>query len=228
MRYSHPIQLIRSAKNARYIPKHEFIRLHVKDRDVLDLGCVAHSLSFCLNFPHRWLHNTIRSHARSALGVDLLEKEITELQKMGYNVIYGDAQTLRLGRKFDVVVCGDLIEHVANPAALLDTMACHIQDDGIAIVTTPNPFAITRFFNILADGWTAINTEHTFWICPQTMFQLVDRSRLCVADFSWLKTDFPMLTTHRFWGPLLNSIAPRIANKNQLFRNDYGVVLRKR
>jgi glycosyltransferase involved in cell wall biosynthesis len=109
----------------------------------------------------------------------------------------------------------------------LETIAYHLRDDGKALVTTPNPFAVSRLFNILADGWTAINTEHVSWLCPQTMFQLVERSHLFVSDFCWLETDFPMPTRARFWGRVFNYWAPVIAGKNQLLRNDYGVLLRK-
>jgi len=227
MRISQLDDFIASIRLAPYEHKRDWVRSNVKGRDVLDLGVVAHSLDFCLNHRDTWLHEIIKNNGSYVLGVDILEPEVNELRRMGYNVLAADVLTLRLDRKFDVVVCGDLIEHVSNPGALLDTIAYHLRDDGTALVTTPNPFAISRMFNILADGWTGINTEHVSWLCPQTMCQLVERSQLFVSDFCWLETDFPMPTRARFWGRIFNYCAPVMARKNQLLRNDYGVLLRK-
>ena len=147
---------------------------------------------------------------------------------MGYDMICADALSLRLDRTFDVVVCGDLIEHTTNPGGLLATIAHHLRADGLGIVTTPNPFAVGRLFNILADGWTDINTEHVCWFCPQTMFQLIERSGMFIERFSWLKTDHPVWTKRRYWGRLLNRLAPLIASKRHALRNDFGVVVRKK
>lgn len=228
MRYYYPSHFIAAIRGAPVKHKREWIHAHVIGKEVLDLGVVDHSLDFCLNHREQWLHGIISDSAALTVGVDVLEAEVNELRKMGYNVIGADALTLRLNQKFDVVICGDLIEHVTNPEALLDTIAYHLRDDGIAVVTTPNPLAINRFFNILADGWTDINTEHVSWFCPQTMFQLVERSSLFVDDLCWLDTDFPMWTQRRVWGRLCNFVGPQLARKNKLLHNDYGVVLRKK
>lgn len=221
-------EFLRAARNAPYIPKREFVREHVSGKSVLDLGCVAHTLQRCLDQPDTWLHNVICRSAHSVLGVDILEKEVAELNKRGYHMMTGNALTLRLETKFEVIVCGDLIEHVDNLHQLLETIKYHLLPDGIALVTTPNPFAASRFFNILADGWTGINTEHICWFCPQTMFQLAARSGLTIDKFFWLETDFSMPTEHFVWGKLFNRIAPLMARWNQFFRNDFGVVLKKR
>ena len=190
MRISQLDDFIASIRRAPYEHKRDWVRSNVKGKDVLDLGIVAHSLDFCLNHRDTWLHEIIKNNGSYVLGVDILEPEVNELRRMGYNVLAADVLTLRLDRKFDVVVCGDLIEHVSNPGALLETIAYHLRDDGTALVTTPNPFAISRIFNILADGWTGINTEHVSWLCPQTMAQLVERSHLFVSDFCWLEQIF--------------------------------------
>ncbi|OGS17692.1 MAG: hypothetical protein A2219_02240 [Elusimicrobia bacterium RIFOXYA2_FULL_50_26] len=221
-------ELLSAMSTAPLEHKRDFVRARVEGKDVLDIGCVAHSLARCTGDRERWLHHTIKTAARSVLGVDILSNEISGLATMGYNMICADALTLRLERTFDVVVCGDLIEHVTNPGALLDTINVHLNDTGVALITTPNPFSASRFFNILADGWTAINKEHTFWLCPQTMLQMLGRSSLQLESFVWLTSDFPMPTFHRLWGKLLNPAAKLIAAARPVFRNDYGVVVRKK
>jgi len=39
---------------------------------------------------------------------------------------------------FDVVICGEVIEHVAYPEALLAKTACYLKPAGILVLTTPN------------------------------------------------------------------------------------------
>lgn len=147
---------------------------------------------------------------------------------MQFNIIFGDALTIRLEKKFDTVVCGDLIEHVTNPGALLDTISYHMDDDGTGLITTPNPFAINRFFNIFFDGWTPINQEHTCWFCPQTIYQIVDRSNLYIDDFFWLKTEYLMLTQKPVIGTIVNNFGYQISKRRKIFHNDFGIVLKKR
>lgn len=227
MRLYNATDFVDAARRAQHLRKREFIAERVDGKDVLDLGFVAHSLDACYRSPDGWLHNAIRSRARSVLGVDLLEEEVGRLQEMGFSALAADALTLRLDERFDAVVCADLIEHVTDPGALLDTIAHHLRDDGVGLVTTPNPFAVNRFLNILLDGWTPINTEHVDWFCPQTIFQLVERSGLFIDEFFWLATDFPMRTRRAVLGPLANLAGPWIARRNPLLGNDFGIVLRK-
>lgn len=208
--------------------KRDWILDRVARKTVLDLGIIDHDLDYALQHPQRWLHGLIKEKAAFVVGVDILTEAITSLKSMGFQAVAADALTYRDERRFEVVVCGDLIEHVNNPLALLETIAYHLSDDGCALISTPNPYAISRCFNILADGWTGVNSEHICWFCPQTLFQLVGRSSLYIDEFCWLETIYTAPTMRRGWQRLLNYLSPRLANKVPLWRLDFGVVLRKR
>ena len=221
-------QFILAARGAPRVDKRAFVAGAVVGRDVLELGAVGHTLERALERPEQWLHHTLRQAARSVLGVDILAPEVAELRRLGYDFVCADAEHLRLEQRFGAVVCGDLLEHVANPGGLFATIAHHLEEGGVAVVTTPNPFAARRFCNILADGWTAINAEHVAWFCPQTLFQLVERCGFYIDGLAWLETEYPMRTGNRRWGPFLNRLADRLARCNPLFANDFGVVLRRK
>ncbi len=228
MRFYDAYQLIEAAQSAPVAEKIEWCCGYAAGKEVLDFGVVDHTLDWCLNRPERWLHGRLKECAASLKGVDLLKDEVAALLERGHDVVSGDALEVQLGRQFDVVVCGDLIEHVSDPKRLLDNIERHLRDDGVALVTTPNPLAISRFFNIFFDGSVPVNDEHVAWFCPQTMHQLVERTNLYVSDFAWLETDFPMETVRRFWGPPANLAARRISAGRRLLSNDFGVVLKKR
>jgi len=219
-------QFLADIQTASCRNKREWILSFVTGKDVLDLGIIDHGLEYALG-SEKWLHNHIRTHAASVIGVDILANEVTALRKLGYDVECADVQTMRLDRKFDVVVCGDLIEHVTNPGSLIETIEYHLKDDGVGLVTTPNPFAVGRFFQILTQRWIDINYEHTAWFCPQTMFQLVERYSVTIDKLYWLETDYTARARGRFFASFFNAIAPHFARVRPLLNNDFGVVIKK-
>jgi len=117
---------------------------YVAGKKVLDLGCVQHSSNKATRAD--WLHGIISKYASYCLGVDLLEKEVKKLNELGYNIICADVEKMDLPEKdFDVIVAGELIEHLANPGLFLENCRNHLKDDGLLIITTPNPFCFIHF-----------------------------------------------------------------------------------
>ena len=112
----------------------------VKDKSVLDVGCVAHSASE--EASEFWVHGHLVRHAKSVLGIDILPEDVEELQRHGYNMVCADAMSDDLGQKFDVIVAGEVIEHVVNPGQLLTNMRRHLKEDGVLVLTTPHAFDV--------------------------------------------------------------------------------------
>ena len=94
-----------------------------RDKIVLDLGCIDHSAQRALTLGERWLHRRIKDVARDLLGVDMLSEDAQKLNQLGYKIIAEDVTRMNLGRHFDVIVAGDLIEHVSNVGMFLDCVA---------------------------------------------------------------------------------------------------------
>jgi len=92
--------------------KVSYVVRYAAGRDVLDLGCVQHNPQ---GYKSRyWVHNALRQRASSVLGMDLAADGVAYLQARGFDIIHGDAQNYDLGRDFDVIVAGDLIEHLED------------------------------------------------------------------------------------------------------------------
>lgn len=43
-----------------------------------------------------------------------------------------------LGKKFDLVICSDVIEHLSDPDSLLEIIKTHLNKDGLAVISTPD------------------------------------------------------------------------------------------
>jgi len=91
-----------------------FIVSRCHDKKVLDLGCIQHSSEWATKDPN-WLHKKLYDVASDVLGIDYLKPDVEKLKKLGYNIVYGDVtKPLQLGETFDVIIAGNLIEHLAN------------------------------------------------------------------------------------------------------------------
>lgn len=108
--------------------------VYVGGKKVLNLGCGT-------GFDCEYLKAKLG--ARDVLGVDISHSAIAFAKENypGTNYIQGDicSESLRLGENaWDIVVCAEVIEHVPNPAALLDTIYRHLNENGVALISTPN------------------------------------------------------------------------------------------
>lgn len=165
-----------------YRNKLRWIRKYVEGRNVLDLGCVCHELD--VQDPP-WLHGYLCEHAESVLGVDLLPEAIAQLQQRGYNVQCANVEQMDLGEKFDVVVAGDIIEHLSNLGGFLDRVKAHLRPGGVLLVATPNPLTLVRFLRLLTSGRVRANKQHTCWFTAKVLDQLGSRSGFEVIDESY-------------------------------------------
>lgn len=92
-----------------YKKRMDFIRKYVVNKDVLNVGCVG-------NASNEFLQEEISKIAKKVVGVDIDRFGLEKLKNLGYEVFYGDVQDINfnLGKKFDVIVAGEIIEHLEN------------------------------------------------------------------------------------------------------------------
>src|SRR5439155_6187427 len=117
-----------------------------RDRKVLDVGCVAHDVER-MSAP-TWLHGRIAAVAHRCVGVDVLAPGVEEMRCRGYEVALHDLTTglgpIAAERPFDVIVAGELIEHVEALDMLFSVAGQALGDAGQLVITTPNPYAPER------------------------------------------------------------------------------------
>jgi SAM-dependent methyltransferase len=75
----------------------------------------------------------------------------------------------------DVIVAGEIIEHLDAPGSFLRAMRLLVKPDGMLIVTTPNAY---RPLNVVAPlfGFELIHPDHTAWHSPHTLACLMTRN----------------------------------------------------
>ncbi|MCD6229966.1 MAG: class I SAM-dependent methyltransferase [Candidatus Diapherotrites archaeon] len=174
--------------------REEIILDFVKGKDVLDIGSVGD----CDAEKHM-LWEAIKKQAKKAIGIDLEPSHDKD-------VVQADMETYDFKKQFDVIVAGDVLEHVSNQGLFLDNIKKHLKDDGQFVLTTPNAKWITvllkppREFKdknswhnrhkTLHLLWQALHFEfgnptHTLWHDRHTLKHILSRSGFEITRFQY-------------------------------------------
>jgi hypothetical protein len=145
---------------ARPVERIAFIRDRCVGRSVLDLGCFDETAQSKRDTSH-WLHGAIADVASSVVGVDSSPALPVDGIETGQRsrIVPGDVMKLREAvppeAEFDVVVAGELVEHVADASAFLTMVKSEFAGREL-IVSTPNA---TSLSNVLL-GLAARESAH--------------------------------------------------------------------
>lgn len=154
------------------------------DDTVLDVGCVRHTSQ---QRQQGNLHSRLRDVANTVVGVDIEKKEIEKMNEEGLTIKYGNAENLsdvNFNQEFDVVVAGELIEHLSNPGLFIQGAHEVTNENGRLLISTPNPHSIK--FTKKALFKQTNSQSHTCWFDPQFIQQLAERYDWVVADIVYL------------------------------------------
>lgn len=160
-----------------------FLEERCRDRRVLDVGCVAHDIAR-MDSP-QWLHRRLAPAAKRCVGVDVLSDGVEAMRERGYEAFVHDLSDglgpLADEGPFDVIVAGELIEHVEAIDMLFRTAREALAPGGELLVTTPNPYAPHRV-RAAQLGIVWENTDHILYAFPSGMAELAERHGLVLAE----------------------------------------------
>jgi 2-polyprenyl-3-methyl-5-hydroxy-6-metoxy-1,4-benzoquinol methylase len=172
---------VAAATFMKYTSKHKLIIDRCSGRKVLHLGCVGNNdsdTSHKVNASPSTLHLKL-SAISNVTGVDISADAIEEYRRLDicHNIHAGDVEKLSevgLPNDFEVVVIGDLIEHLSNPGNMLDGVRELCNPDTIVIVTTPHAFGLAPFLRH-ATGRFREGLQHVMTFNNQNLGNLVNR-----------------------------------------------------
>ena len=132
-------------------------------------------------------HLKVVEQASECLGIDLDSDGVADLTRRGLDAQVADACTCDLGRTFQAIIAGEIIEHVSNGGLFLENMGRHLDPDGILAVSTCNPFYVKQQWKILRHGHPGIHSQHAAWYDPITLMELADRHGLAPVQLIWVR-----------------------------------------
>ena len=164
-----------------YVAKENFILQRAAGHSVLHLGCVGFTdlaTADRVKAAQQSLHWKL-SQVADTTGVDRSIAVIEEYRQSGIftNILAGDVEELdqvALARTFDVVVAGDIIEHLSNPGRMLDGIRRFCTAETQVILTTPNAFGAPNFLRFCV-GRFHEGAEHVLTFNSQNLTTLLER-----------------------------------------------------
>lgn len=136
-------------------------------------------------------------------GVDAAAENVgvaaAHAQAMGLTIDYrhgdiGDAAFADTLGQFNLVTSMEVIEHVADPAAFLTSLAARLADGGLMVLSTPNRTLASKVLLVEAAeriGSVPRGTHHwDQFLTPDELTALAQEAGLHVVDVSGLSPDF--------------------------------------
>jgi 2-polyprenyl-3-methyl-5-hydroxy-6-metoxy-1,4-benzoquinol methylase len=171
----------------RRVDRNAFLLERARGKKVLHLGCAdEHTVAVKLkNQTH--LHAQLAAVSRNLWGVDVSENALAELRHAGFdNLLRGDVEHLDeipelANQQFDVIIAGELIEHIFNPGLFLKASRRLCSSNTELILTTPNALVYSQTIFALIDR-EAIHPDHMQMWSPTTLRNLVARSGFAVTE----------------------------------------------
>lgn len=174
------------------VDKHVETRLEalitlVKGKRVLHVGCCDHiEIIEEKRKKGIWLHDLLCAASAFCAGIDIDAASVDYVRKLGFPDVYCADVTQGLPRplaqgQFDVVVVGEVVEHVDAPVSFLRGIREAISSPHMVVVSVPNAFFLENFENAIC-GVERINTDHRFWFTPYTISKILSQAGYHVRD----------------------------------------------
>lgn len=157
-----------------------------RDKRVLHLGCADYPFAELQG--ENFLHEPLSHVARELWGIDLSEEGVRALQAQGFsNLVVGDVEDPQvhalLPGDFNVIVAGELIEHLASPGDFLTSIRQLMGSDTELLLTTPNACTLKGVIHALV-GQEKVHPDHNYYFSHFTIQQLLEKfGYRCVESY---------------------------------------------
>lgn len=179
------LRFLQPLAKLRLIEREDFLIRQASGTIALHVGCVDSGLLRERIASGTHLHMRLAAVAAELWGLDTDETGIQELKRHGFeNLISGSAEAPPPDlpvQYFEVIIAGEVIEHVRNVGMFLDSLARLLRPNGILLLTTPNAL---RFYNPIAAllGRELVHPDHLQWFSPHTLRCAIERGPFVVEE----------------------------------------------
>jgi SAM-dependent methyltransferase len=160
-------------------------------KKVLHLGCTDYPYTEEVIADERLLHFRLAKIASELYGIDADQNGIDILKSHeATNIFRGDLERLEeleLNETFDVILAGEMIEHLNNPGLFLDGVKRFMRADSRLVLTTINAYCGMRFLYYgLRGRWgkaEPVHPDHVAYYSYSTLSLMLKRHGLQVDNF---------------------------------------------
>jgi len=163
-------KMLHPVPETKVVDRDKFIIEACKDKVVIDIGCTG------TNSPTQ-LHQAILKVGKEVWGIDKEKCDTPHFIEM--DVEMGDFNSITV--KPDVVICGELLEHLSNAGLFMTNLkafACPI------IITVPNALTIAGYKHI-DKHVENVSKDHVAYYSYTTFKELARRHDFKITEFWW-------------------------------------------
>ncbi|MGI8787278.1 MAG: methyltransferase domain-containing protein [Pyrinomonadaceae bacterium] len=184
----------------------DFIKKLCAGKKVLHLGCTNYPYTKISIENEMLLHFVLKKVSRELHGFDFDRDGLEILRQSGEtNLHQGDLEKLDeadLDETFDVIVAGEMIEHLSNPGLFLRGIKRFMNENTNLLITTINAYSGMRFFIYGLRGKGGANEpvhpDHVAYYSYKTLNMIVERENLKVKEFAFYDLG-PEHRPHSHW-----------------------------
>jgi SAM-dependent methyltransferase len=206
-------------KKIEKVQRVEFIRAACKGKKVLHLGCTNYPYTKEAINTNALLHFELEKIADEVYGFDFDQAGIDILSEHGAKNLYqADLEKLEvvpLNKQFDVIVAGEMIEHLNNPGLFLQGIKRFMNADTSLIITTINAYCAMRFWVYFLRGKGGlsepVHPDHVAYYSYSTLKLLINRADLDVKDFLFYDVGVEHRPHSRWYYKFINDVSVRFS-----------------
>lgn len=214
-----------------FVDRTEYILKQSENKRVLHVGCADYPVTEERIEKGNLLHSKITDIAKEVLGIDNSTEGIGILYKSGFaNVKVYDAENIKeLGTRFELILAGDVLEHMNNPSGLLNCISSSLTPDGEFLVALPNAYS----WNILRyiKGLEPTHLDHCYSFTVKNIVEICRRFGLLPVELAFTAQP-PQANEGKIFvliKKVLFKIFPRMAPSFIMkFRNEEGFLKREK
>ncbi len=211
---------------AAAVDRTSFLLEACRGKRVLHLGCTDWPMTEQRFRASELLQQALRDEGCDVTGLDVDAKGVEFFNANGLGpCLLGNVETVSLEKlgipPFDLVLAGEIIEHLENPGLFL--RACHslLSPRGELILTTINAYSLFRFLRY-GLGCEYVHPDHNYYFSPKTLETLAARCGFESIGFCYHGTGRekrPIAPHYRLLMRFAAAFAPHLAE---------GVIIRLR
>ena len=180
-----------TSKNFQLVQRLDVIKSLSAGKKVLHLGCTNWPYTNDAIENDMLLHSALAEKSDVLYGFDFDQEGIDVLASNGFsNLFRADLEQLDevpVNEKFDVIIAGEMIEHLNNPGLFLEGIKRFMTPTTQLVVTTINAFGGMRFLVYGLRGSSGavepVHPDHVAYYSYSTLKLLLERHRFNVDQF---------------------------------------------
>jgi SAM-dependent methyltransferase len=188
-------------KNFELVQRVNFIKEICSGKKVLHLGCTNYPYTKESVENDMLLHFELDKVATELFGFDFDRQGIDVLSQLGgKNIFFADLENLdavNLNHKFDVIIAGEIIEHLSNPGLFLKGIQRFMNQNTDLVITTINAYCGLRNVIYALQGKGGknepVHPDHVAYYSYKTLSLILERENLNVREFLF----YDLGTEHR-------------------------------